>query len=138
MNRWNTKNVLRVCSKRLDEGRPTDTSFYLLQHSVYLQSADFTRHITGLPTEMVEKILLEAALMTVDPIANNGLPIYRNLAGVCRLWRSILDKEIFHNTFLTAIAALCEFVHNARSLILIRCKDNVDPQEYYTYQLSNF
>ena len=35
--------------------------------------------------------------------------IYHDLAGVCRRWKEILDDELFSDTFMSRLVALCKY-----------------------------
>ena len=61
--------------------------------------------MSSLPEEIVEKILIEAAVDRSSPTDDDIQSVYHGLASVCRQWRHIFDGTIFQRTF---IRRLCE------------------------------
>ena len=57
-----------------------------------------------MPVEMLEKILLYAAVSKSSPMENNSLDVYRGLASVCRLWRDVMESDHFRYMYLEQIA----------------------------------
>ena len=56
--------------------------------------------MSALPLEMVEKIMLDAAISKASPTFDNNAEVYRDLAAVCRQWKDVLDGEQFRRQFL--------------------------------------
>ena len=64
--------------------------------------------ISTLPLEMLEKILLEAAVSKASPYLNNNADVYHDLAAVCSLWKDIIDGDHFRWTFKYRVLSTCE------------------------------
>ena len=50
--------------------------------------------------EILEKILLDAAILNASPTSDNNAEVYRHLAAVSRLWKKVVDGEEFRAEFL--------------------------------------
>ena len=61
-----------------------------------------------LPTEILNKILLEVALSEAHSTKNNTQEVYRGLAVVCGMWKDIVETDHFQKKFVTRLAKMCK------------------------------
>ena len=67
----------------------------------------FHRQIHKLPAEMVEKILLDAAISEASPVYDNNDEIFRKLKDVCGFWKEIVNSDHFLQLFQRRLRARC-------------------------------
>ena len=66
------------------------------------------RQISALPEEILEKILLDAAILNASPTSDNNADVYRQLAAVCRLWKKVVGGDEFCDEFLRRLKSACK------------------------------
>ena len=59
--------------------------------------------IRSLPVEILDKILLEAAILRASKLEDDNAEVYRDLASVCRLWRNVIETDHFRRKFIRLI-----------------------------------
>ena len=68
--------------------------------------------MSSLPEEMLEKVLLELAVLKASPFpsTNNDEEVFRELAAVCEQWKRIVNGGEFHKMFLDRAKTACKCV----------------------------
>ena len=56
----------------------------------------------------MEAILLDAAILNASPTSDNNHDVYYNLAAVCRLWRKIIEGDVFRDEFIRRLVTVCK------------------------------
>ena len=64
--------------------------------------------MASLPNEILEMILLDAAVLKARPMRDDYSKIYGDLAAVCGLWKDILDGDHFRRTFRSRLRSICK------------------------------
>ena len=59
---------------------------------------------------MLEKILLDAAILKAHPTRDNNSDVHRSLASVCVLWKDIVDGDQFYKMFCRGVGLQCQFL----------------------------
>ena len=62
---------------------------------------------------MLEKILLDVAMLNAHPVHDNNSEVFQNLAAVCCLWKDIVDSDHFCMMFRNRLRSVCELIRRA-------------------------